>query len=66
MAFIVIGPGVHDPIKLYTIFDRRPVEKTGAVSPKRRIEPNDPFDPADNYPDVLIRRNRDQAFAAYQ
>ena len=66
MTFIVIGPGIHDPIKLDTLFDRRTVEKPGAVSPKRRIETNDPFDPAQNYPDVLIRRDRDQAFAAYQ
>ena len=31
MAFIVIGPGIRDPIKLDTLFDRRPVEKTGAI-----------------------------------
>ena len=66
MAFIVIGPGIHDPIKLDTLFDRRSVEKTGAISPKQRIEPHAPFDPADRYPDVLIRRDRDKAFDAYQ
>jgi acetoin utilization protein AcuB len=66
MAFIVIGPGIHDPIKLDTLFGRRTVDKPGAVSPKRRIEANDPFDPAHNYPDVLVRRDRDQAFAAYR
>ena len=65
MTFIVIGPGVHDPIKIDTLFGRRPVEKVGAVSPRRRIEANDP-DLADNYPDVLIRRDHDQAFAAYR
>ena len=65
MTFIVIGPGIHDPIKLDSLFGRRPVEKVGAVLPRRRIEANDP-DMADNYPDVLIRRDRDQAFAAYQ
>jgi acetoin utilization protein AcuB len=65
MTFIVIGPGIHDPIKLDTLFGRRQVEKTGAVSPKRRIEANDP-DLADNYPDVLVRRDRDRAFAAYR
>ena len=41
------------------------MEKAGAVSSKRRIEANDP-DLTDNYPDVLVRRDRDQAFAAYQ
>jgi len=65
MTFIVIGPGVHDPIKIDTLFGRRPVEKVGAVSPRRRIEANDP-DLADNYSDVLIRRDHDQAFAAYR
>jgi len=65
MTFIVIGPGIHDPIKLDSLFARRTVGKADAVLPKRRIEANDP-DLADNYPDVLIRRDRDQAFAAYQ
>jgi len=65
MTFIVVGPGVHDPIKIDSLFGRRPVVKVGAVSPRRRIEANDP-DQADNYPDVLIRRDRDQAFAAYR
>ena len=66
MAFIVIGPGVHDPIKLNTLFDRRPVEKTAAIPATRRIKSSRSDDVAEDYPDVLIRRNRDQAFAAYQ
>jgi len=66
MTFILIGPGIHDPVKLDTLFDRRPVEKTGAISPERRIEPHAAVDSAERYSDVLIRRDRDQAFAAYQ
>ena len=66
MTFIVIGPGIHDPIKLDTLFDRRPVEKTGATSPRPRIEPHCPVDLEERYADLLIRRDRDQAFAAYQ
>jgi len=66
MTFIVIGPGIHDPIKLDTLFDRRPVEQTGAISPKPRIDPHRPIEAAERYADVLIRRERDQAFDAYQ
>jgi acetoin utilization protein AcuB len=66
MTFIVIGPGVHDPIKLNTLFDRRPVEKTGAISPIHRTESGHSDDAVEYYSDVLIRRNRDQASAAYQ
>ena len=66
MAFIVIGPGVHDPIKLDTLFDRRPVEKVGALSPRPRIEPHRPVDLEERYADLLLRRERGQAFEAYQ
>lgn len=65
MTFIVIGPGIHDPIKLDTLFERRPVEKTGAISPKGRIDPHRPVASAERYADVLVRRERDQASAAY-
>jgi acetoin utilization protein AcuB len=66
MTFIVIGPGIRDPIKLDTLFDRRPVEKTGAIPAKPRIKSDRLDDVAEPYPEVLIRRDRDQAFAAYQ
>jgi acetoin utilization protein AcuB len=66
MAFIVIGPGIHDPIQLDTLFDRRPVEKTGAVSPIHRYEAGRSDGGPRDYPDVLIKREHDQAFAAYQ
>jgi len=66
MTFIVIGPGVHDPIKLDSLFARRPVAKVGALSPRPRIEPHRPVDVGERYADLLLRRERDQAFAAYQ
>jgi len=66
MAFIVIGPGIHDPIQLDTLFDRRSVEKTGATAPIRRIKSDRSDDAAERYADVLMKRDRDQASTAYQ
>ena len=66
MAFIVIGPGIREPIKLESLFDRRPVEKVGALSPRPRIEPHRPVDLEERYADLLLRRERGQAFKAYQ
>jgi acetoin utilization protein AcuB len=66
MTFIVIGPGVHDPIHVDSLFGRRPVQKVGKLSPRPRIEPHGPVDVAERYAELLLRRERGQAFDAYQ
>jgi acetoin utilization protein AcuB len=66
MTFIVIGPGVHDPIHVDSLFGRRPVQRVGKLSPRPRIEPHGPVDVAERYAELLLRRERGQAFDAYQ
>ncbi len=66
MTFIVIGPGVHDPINVDSLFGRRPVQKVGKLSPRPRIEPHGPVDVEERFSELLLRRERGQAFDAYQ
>ena len=66
MAFIVIGPGIHDPINVDPLFGRRPVAKVGSLSPRPRIEPHGPVDVGGRYAELLLRRERGEASNAYQ
>ncbi len=38
MAFILIGPGISNPVPLQKLFPKREVEETAAIAPKREID----------------------------
>ncbi|MBL1259021.1 MAG: hypothetical protein COB33_000650 [Thiotrichaceae bacterium] len=38
MAFILIGPGISNPVPLKRLFSHREVEETGEIAPKRAID----------------------------
>ena len=38
MAFILIGPGISNPVPLKKLFPSRTVEETGEIAPKRAID----------------------------
>ncbi|MCF6322712.1 MAG: CBS domain-containing protein [Gammaproteobacteria bacterium] len=67
MAFILIGPGINNPVPLTKLFPYREVEETAAIAPKRAI--NEEHHPQHKFEDdVLVAEHlmSGVARAAYQ